>query len=53
MRGLHTDIRHVEDGEWQIVASRSLVPLPPRAEPRRPTAAASDPNASLAFDPMR
>jgi uncharacterized protein (TIGR02246 family) len=27
MRGLHTDIWNVQDGEWQIVASRSIVPL--------------------------
>jgi uncharacterized protein (TIGR02246 family) len=52
MKGLHTDIWSVQDGEWQIVASRSLVPLTAaRAQAQAPPA--DDANASLAFESSR
>jgi uncharacterized protein (TIGR02246 family) len=53
MRGMHTDIWSVQDGEWQIVASRSLVPLVASGEAQTPAAAANDQDASLAFDSTR
>jgi uncharacterized protein (TIGR02246 family) len=53
MYGLHTDIWSVQDGEWQIVASRSLVPLGARPPAAAATEAEGDANASLAFDTTR
>jgi uncharacterized protein (TIGR02246 family) len=53
MRGLHTDVWNVQDGEWQIVASRSLVPLTAGVRAGTPAASAGDGNAPLAFESGR